>query len=155
MESKQQLYWIGIMKNMVELNKFLKIIFLLILVNCSIKICGQQQMEIIHIDSVMNGRDSLTNNVYIVYCKDKNNVIYKVLTHYYKKKNKTKKIKEGEKYLLTLVSYFRKRLRRIGADYSLEIIGCDYYDNTVAIEIENDIYDLYEAKELNGLFIKQ
>lgn len=117
---------------------------------------GKQQFEIVHIDSVMNGRDSLSNNVYIVYCKDKNNIVYKVLTHYCKKRSKKKqnRIKVGGKYLLTLLSYFRQGLKRIGADYSLEIIGCNYYDNTVCIEPENDIYDLYETKELNGLFIK-
>lgn len=164
------------MKNMVELNKTLKKFFLLVFVICSMyihgkqqieishddslmysmNIRGKQQFEIIHIDSIMNGKDSLSNNVYIVYCKDKNNDTYKVLTHYCKKRSKKKrnKIKEGEKYLLTLVSYFRRSLKCIGADYSLEIIGCNYYDNTVRIEPENCIFDLYETKELNGLFIK-
>jgi len=144
------------MKKWDVLNKKVCVSLLLVLFALNIS-AKWNWYKVTQIDSLANNGTPLANGVYVIYCKDCKGQKYKILTHYdrVKTSKKYEMLKVGKWYRLSLESIFRSDLKKIGAEYTLSIIGREYCGNNICIEIENNIYDLFEAKQINGIFVKR
>lgn len=92
------------------------------------------------------------NNVYFIYAK-RNDSIFKIYTHYNGKKDpKAVKLKRGSIFSAHLESFNEKNIRYLNLVSWAEVSGFEYYNVIVLKEPQNGIYDIYECKNINGIF---
>lgn len=113
-------------------------------------------LKIVHIDSLKNGCFKLVNDVFVIYASDDNGQIFKILSHYNRKiHNEDEKIDQDKFYNLKLYSYFLRGIRKlgVGVQCGIQITGCSYYNNSISIEPEYNIKNLYTTTSLNGIYL--
>ena len=92
---------------------------------------------------------------YIIYA-ERNDTLFKILSP---KKNvkevNNEKIREKGEYYLSLQTLFPRYIRQTKCPPpgTTGRMGIDYYGHTVPLETEHDIWDIYEATNLRGLYI--
>lgn len=94
------------------------------------------------------------NNYYLVYAK-RAAMKYKIVSVKAKAKNRYAKIVIGGDYKFRLHSRF-EHLNKFGDPLLRTQVNCYFYDDSTAICLErkDSIYDLYQANNLRGLYIK-
>lgn len=108
---------------------------------------------VVSIDSVGNGKDKIKRGDYAIYVKNMNGALFKVCTHLDStKKHGVEMIHVGDTCVLTITSFFRSRLHGIFAGGTM-ITGTKFYNSDVTISIKDNIWDIYETEDINGLYL--
>ena len=110
------------------------------------------------IDSVDNLDQPLKNNVYVIDAINTNSTHYRIYIHMDKSVDLVgkSKLEVGQWYILPLESIFQGPISRTGGQFlvapGISMTGTLYYDNSVVIEPDKGIYDLYTSRKLNGVY---